>query len=273
MTDSEDIIGRYVKVNGTRMFYDEVGSGTPIICIHTAGASSLLYRYLLPILADNGFRAIAPDLPGRCRSYAVNWEPTRRLHDHAETVYAFIKAVCGDEKVVVTGASIGGNIVFDLIAHHSEDLLAAIPMDGAARTPTFPDPFEATHLSWCPGWQALLELNSAAVLNPATPPEKVTELRWIHRNAQISAVGDAEGWATHDVRGKLGNVQCPVLVLSGADDFFLPKVLLRETEAELPEAEFRILEGTGHYPPFESPELVAGLITDFVRTKTAAAAS
>lgn len=269
--NTEDIVGRYVRVNGTRMFYDEIGEGTPIICIHTAGASSLMWQYILPLLAERGFRAIAPDLPGRCRSYPVNWEPTWSIHDHAETVHAFMRAVCGDEKAVITGASIGGNITMDLVAHHSEDLLAAVPMEGAARTPTFPDPSEAAYLAWAPGWQGLLELNSISTLNKDVPEERVTELRWIHRNAQLSAVGDARGWATHDVRGKLGDVKCPVLVIKGEDDFFLPRELIEETRRELPQAEYRYVEKVGHYPPYEAPELMADMIAEFVAANTSAA--
>jgi len=72
MTGTEDIRGHYVKVNGTRTFYDEIGDGYPIVCVHTAGACSLEYTYLLPLLAERGFHAYALDLPGHSRSYPVN---------------------------------------------------------------------------------------------------------------------------------------------------------------------------------------------------------
>jgi len=73
MTQPEDIIGRYINVAGTRTFYDELGpeDGKPLVCIHTAGASSLEYHYILPLYAAHGFRAYALDLPGHSRSYPV----------------------------------------------------------------------------------------------------------------------------------------------------------------------------------------------------------
>ncbi len=64
MATTEDIRGHYVKVNGTRTFYDEIGDGYPIVCVHTAGACSLEYTYILPLLAERGFHAYALDLPG-----------------------------------------------------------------------------------------------------------------------------------------------------------------------------------------------------------------
>lgn len=214
-------------------------------------------------MADRGFHAIALDLPGRGRSYPHEWRPCRSIHEHAEIVYAFIQTL-GLDRPVLSGSSIGGDITLDYVAHHHDELRAAIPMEGAARTPTFPVPTEFMHPANCPGWQDVMERVSSASLNKGCPPEKVTELRWMHRNAQVSAVGDLEGWATHDVRGKLGSVSCPVLVVKGLDDFWLPKELVEETGRELPKAEVALLERIGHYPMFEDPERIADLIVDFL---------
>ena len=90
----EPIIGHYLRVANTRIFFDEMGSGIPIVCIHTAGANSLEYRHLLPILSEKGFHAIAPDLPGHGRSYLVDDEPFRDMHEYAEFVWSFIQEVC-----------------------------------------------------------------------------------------------------------------------------------------------------------------------------------
>ncbi len=89
MEPLEEITGRYVSVGGTRTFFDEIGTGTPIICVHTAGSDSREYRYLLPLLAKSGMRAIAVDLPGHSRSYPVGWRPTQTIHEHAEFVFQF----------------------------------------------------------------------------------------------------------------------------------------------------------------------------------------
>jgi pimeloyl-ACP methyl ester carboxylesterase len=71
MSAVEEITGHYTSIDGTRTFYDERGEGTPIVCVHTAGADSREYQYLLPLLAQRGYRALAPDLPGHSRSLSV----------------------------------------------------------------------------------------------------------------------------------------------------------------------------------------------------------
>lgn len=261
----EDITGRYVSVDGTLTFYDEIGTGPSVVCVHTAGASSLEYRYLLPELADRGYRAVALDLPGRGRTYPVDWQVTTTIHDHAEFVHAFARTVCPGERPVITGSSIGGDITLDIAAHHGADYLAAIPMEGAARTPTFPDPGEYMYPAWTPGWQDIMERVSGASLNAGCPPEKVEELRWMHRNAQVSAVGDLRGWANHDIRELLPDTRCPVLVVKGAEDFWLPEELVDETVKLLPEGEKLVLQNVGHYPMFEDPVRIADIIADFAR--------
>lgn len=267
MSTVQDITGRYVDVDGTLTFYDEIGSGTPVVCVHTAGANSLEYRYVLPLLADRGFRAIALDLPGRGRSYPVAWQVHNRIHQHAEFVHRFAQIVCPGERPIITGCSIGGDVTLDIAVNHPEDYLVAIPMEGAARTPTFPDPAEYAQPGWNPGWQDTMERISGASLARSCPPEKVEELRWMHRNAQVSAVGDLEGWANHDVRDKLSNATLPVLVVKGAEDFWLPEELVDETVAGLPDGEKRILQDIGHYPILEDPELIADIIVDFAQRR------
>ena len=266
MENLEPITGHYVSVAGTRTFFDEIGSGTPIVCVHTAGSDSREYRYLLPLLAKSGLRAIAVDLPGHSRSYPVGWQAARTIHEHAEFVYRFSKAVC-DEPPIIMGCSIGGDITIDLVAHHSADLRAAVAMEGGAWTPTFPNPEELSRPSWMPGWQDVMERAAISSLAERVPPEKVTELRWQHRGSQIAATGDLMGWATHDVRGRLRDARCPVLLILGAEDFWVPVEVVKATADELPDCEMRVLEEVGHYPMFEVPEDIADLTVRFLRKK------
>jgi pimeloyl-ACP methyl ester carboxylesterase len=102
----------------------------------------------------------------------------------------------------------------------------------------------------------------------------VKELWWQHQNAQQAGNGDIQGWAQHDVRAGLGDVRCPVLIVKGADDFWVPLDQV-EYSAELigENAEVCVLPDIGHYPMFEDPEGLAALVDDFVKAKTNAEAS
>ena len=268
---SHEITGRYVSVDGTRTFYDECGEGLPFIGVHTAGADAREWQYLLPLMAERGYHAIALDLPGHGRSYPVDWEPHRTMHQHGEFVHRFAQTVRPGAKPVLAGCSIGGCMAFDVAAHHSADYTAIIPMEGLADgTPILPHPGEAERPAWSTSWKPFLEFAAVESLGKPTlaDPEKVKELWWQHQNAQQSGNGDIQAWASHDVRDLLGDVRCPVLVIAGTDDFWLPELLVRAS-AELigEQAEVRILDDIGHYPMFEDPHLLAGLIDDFVRAR------
>jgi pimeloyl-ACP methyl ester carboxylesterase len=266
---TQEIIGRYVLVDGTRIYYDECGEGTPLFCIHTAGACSLEYYQFLPIMAEEGFRAIAVDLPGHGKSYPVNWEPFRVMHDYAEFVWKVIEAVCEDHPVVA-GCSIGGDMVTDLACHHSARMRAALALEGAAYTPTFPNVNIYEHPHACPGWRDLMERAAVNSMYRPVSDEKVTETRWMHRYApQEIATGDLQCWVNHDVRDKLGDITCPILIFKGEADYYLPEELLDDTVSGIKTglAEKVIGPEMGHYPMFEQPQQLASICLDFLKRK------
>jgi pimeloyl-ACP methyl ester carboxylesterase len=263
---SNEIIGHYVSVDGTRIYYEECGEGVPLFCIHTAGACSIEYYEFLPIMAERGFRAIAVDLPGHGKSYPVNGEPFRVMHEYAEFVWQIINVVC-DDKPVVVGCSIGGNMVTDLACHHSEEMHAALALEGAAFTPTFPNVNLYEHPHACPSWRDLMERAADASLYRPISEERRQEVRWMHRYApQEIATGDLQCWVNHDVRDKLDQVSCPLLIFKGEADYYLPEQLLDDTVAGVRDglAEKVVGKEMGHYPMFEQPGKLADICLDFL---------
>ena len=261
-----ELIGRYADVDGTRIYYEECGEGVPLFCIHTAGACSIEYYEFLPIMADAGFRAIAVDLPGHGKSYPVDWEPFREMHDYAEFVWRIVEEVC-DEKPVVAGCSIGGNMATDVACHHSEEMRAALALEGAAYTPTFPNVNIYEHPHACPGWRDIMERAAEQSMYRPVSEEKIVETRWMHRYApQEIATGDLECWGNHDVRDLLENVSCPFLNFEGEADFYVPEERMEETVSGIEEglAEMVVGEGMGHYPMFEDPQGLADVCLEFL---------
>lgn len=61
---------RYTTVDGLRIAHVEAGppDGEVVLLMHGEPTWSFLYRHMIPILAEAGFRPIAPDLPGFGRS-------------------------------------------------------------------------------------------------------------------------------------------------------------------------------------------------------------
>ncbi len=264
-----EITGHYTVVDSTRIYYEECGSGVPFFCIHTAGACSLEFHDFMPLMVQKGFRAIAIDLPGHGKSYPVNWQPFQVMHEYAEFVWKLIGIISGGEKPVVSGCSIGGNMVTDLACYHSEEMLAALAFEGAAITPFYQlNAYEEPHA--CPGWHSIMEQAAIASSYKPLSEEKAAELRWMHRfSSQEVAVSDMLCWANHNVLDKVKNIRCPYLVVMGEADIFLSEELLDMTIAEIPDglAEKRVGKKFGHYPMFEQPEALAQIVIDFLERK------
>ncbi|UCE85720.1 MAG: alpha/beta fold hydrolase [Deltaproteobacteria bacterium] len=93
--DGFPYVPRFAKVDGLRMAYVDVGprDGEVILLLHGEPSWSYLYRRMIPILADAGFRVIAADLIGMGRSdKPVEFEAYSYLQ-HVAWVEAFLDAV------------------------------------------------------------------------------------------------------------------------------------------------------------------------------------
>ena len=53
-----------IQANGLKFHYVEVGEGPLALCLHGWPDSPYSYRYLLPALAEAGYRAVAPYMRG-----------------------------------------------------------------------------------------------------------------------------------------------------------------------------------------------------------------
>jgi haloalkane dehalogenase len=58
----------YRDFDGIRLAHLDVGSGPPVIFMHGEPTWSFLWRHVIPLVRDAGYRCIAPDLPGFGRS-------------------------------------------------------------------------------------------------------------------------------------------------------------------------------------------------------------
>lgn len=69
-----------------------------------------------------------------------------------------------------------------------------------------------------------------------------------------------------DQTDALAGISCPALVLTGAEDAVNPPAIAREMASAMPHASFLAIEGCGHLPVLEAPEIVAAHIRQFIES-------
>jgi haloalkane dehalogenase len=126
--------------DGLRMAYVDEGSGPTVLLLHGEPSWSYLYRTMVPVLVDAGFRCVAPDLIGFGRS-----DKPAELDDHSYARHVeWLRSVLFDE-LDLTGVTLvcqdwGGLLGLRLVAEHAHRFArvcaanTGLP-DGSARLP------------------------------------------------------------------------------------------------------------------------------------------
>jgi pimeloyl-ACP methyl ester carboxylesterase len=261
----EPIVGRYVHVEidgvAHRIYFEENGSGIPLVCLHTAGSDARQWRHLL---ADAEFaahfRIIAFDMPWHGKSNPPDgWrgdEYQLTTASYTKTVLAFCAALSLEEPVVM-GCSIGGRVVLNLAIDHASDFRALIGLEAA----DFQQPWYDTswlHRPDVHGGEVCAALVSG-LMAPQSPVNARRETLWSYMQSGPGVFrGDLHFYRVDgDLRGRTEEIDtmiCPLYLLTGEYDFSCtPEDTLR-TVRSIFGAHVTIMEKLGHFPMSENPE-------------------
>jgi pimeloyl-ACP methyl ester carboxylesterase len=207
-----------IHVNGVRLYYEEHGSGEPVLCIHGTGSSSLLWEDPAAELGKRG-RAIVYDRRGFGRSERP--EPlVMDVHLHADDAAALLDALDAAPAVVI-GRSQGGEIAVDLALRYPERVraLALLEGGGLALSPEL--------VRWVAGLDE--RIFAAAAADPGTVGE--TRLRRVVGDDGWEALPEpvrdvftangpaivAEGGFLEVTAEQLATIERPTLLVAGRD--------------------------------------------------------
>jgi pimeloyl-ACP methyl ester carboxylesterase len=260
------IRSRFVDVQGHLTCLDEVegGSRGTIVCLHSAGASSLDWHLFASHAGGAGYRVIAPDLPGHGKSLLRDWRPLETTRELAAWTAAFVDAL-ELERPVLAGCSLGGAIALELAVASPARWSAIVCASSVARHGMMSRGLLArgSEDAGLPGFGDFTYDRSAALCGRATPPERVAEIAWLRRRVDPKiAMADLRAFNELNVLESLGQITCPALLVRGEDDP-IPKPAFEATTRAIPGAELVSIPGAGHYPMAETPRF-AELVIEFL---------
>jgi pimeloyl-ACP methyl ester carboxylesterase len=266
MAKVDPIIGRYVYVpcagEEYRIYYEENGQGIPLVCLHTAGTDGREWRHQLcdPDITKN-FRVIALDLPRHGKSippknyYLEEDEYKLTSKFYSEFTMAFCKAL-DLKKPVIMGSSMGGNICLPLALNFENELKALIAIEACDYSPGWwIDPL------WHPqihGGEVCAQ-SVFGLMAPQSPDHYRWETWWYYSQGGPGIFkGDLYFYSVdHDFRELCGKIsgKVPMYMMTGVYDFACTPEMTKETAKKIKNAEAIIMEGIGHFPMSESPDV------------------
>jgi pimeloyl-ACP methyl ester carboxylesterase len=280
---------RFVSANGSRFHICEAGSGPLVLMLHGFPEFWGAWRHQLGILAGGGYRAVAVDL----RGYGASDKPPRGYDGYtmAADVAGLIRAL-GERQAMLVGTGFGGVLAWAVAAMHRTVVRRLVVVSAAhplrLRAAAFADvrtqlPAAGPVLRFqLPRYEHVLTRDNAALVGEylrrwAGPAWAAStdfaryeqECRRAMRIPQAAFCSlEAFRWGVRSLLRPSGHrfrkelrtpVQVPTLQLHGAlDPVVLPSTAQGSGRYVESAYEWRLLDGVGHFPHREAPDLVAG---------------
>jgi pimeloyl-ACP methyl ester carboxylesterase len=276
---------RDISANGIRLHVAEAGTGPLVVLLHGFPQHWWMWRHQLIGLADAGYRVVAPDL----RGYGASDKPPRGYDSMtlAADIAGLVRAL-GESEAVLVGHDWGGHIAWTAAALQPRTVrkLAILSMPHPLRWPAAlaRDPQQRAasryvarfQLPWTPErWLVADEAANVGriIRDWAGPrfPYAETEAQW---RAAMQIFGAAHcaleyyRWVMRSVPRTDGRrfrtalrrpLDVPTLQLHGAVDRCVLPATAQGSSRYLSAAyEWRLLDGVGHFPAEEVPDLVTG---------------
>ncbi len=263
-----------VRANNIEIYYEEHGSGEPLLLIMGWGGNAATWHPQIPGLAER-YRVIAFDNRGAGRTSAPDERYTTR--QMAADAVGLLDAL-EVPRAHVFGVSMGGMIAQELALEHPERVGALIlggtspGSDRAAGIAELRDEIETFReiikdggpdLQWFSEFMKLLWTEGALTRSDSQVQDFV--LSFIRfpppphglRN-QAAAITD------HDAHDRLPRITHRTLVITGAEDPLIDPQNSLILAVRIPGAELRFFPGLKHAFHLERADLVNSVIVDFI---------
>ena len=261
---------QFLKLPGGQIAYDDTGGTGPlVICVPGLGDMRQQYRFLAPRLVAAGFRVVTMDLPGHGES-SVDWPEYSPAAVGADIV-AMIRHLGASRAFIIGNSMAGGSAVW--AAAEIPDNVAGIVMI---------DPFTRE----MPTSSFLLAFLKVAMLRPwgpsfwsmyygslykGAPPADLDSYRAalvanLKQPGRIEATKGLIFASQAPCEARIPKVHAPVLVVMGTrdPDFDNPAAEADWVATHL-HGKKLMVDGAGHYPHVEYPDVVAGAVVSFMK--------
>ena len=267
--------GQFIQLNNGMVHYQLGGnSAAPlVVLVHGFSTPSYIWDPTYQALIDAGFRVLRFDLYGR--GYSDRPELDYNLDLFVSQVDELLDKLEITQPVHLVGLSMGGPIAAEFANQHPDSIRSLTLIDPLVTNMFASDTFPLT----LPGIGEYLmavvmepfylpHAQSGDLVHPENYPDWENQYKMqTHYEGFGRAVlstmrcfGKEDTLAIYERLGKKG---LPVLILHGKEDQTISNADINLLLEMVPEHQFHEIEGAGHIPHYEKPQVVNPLLVDF----------
>jgi valacyclovir hydrolase len=233
--------------SGQRVYYEETGTGEPLLLLPGWGGSSEDVGALREALAPS-YRVISADLPGSGKSMPQPRRYTPSYFQEDAAVFLAMLDAIGASPAHIVGFSDGGEYALLMSALKPEAVRSVVTWGAGGKLANIPEMTDAFH--------ALVD----APIPPLKDFSEYMKATYGEANARVMVQSEAKALRAIIDGGcdiswsRAAGITCPVLLITGEHDMFAPPSLVKEMAAAVESGEFIEAAGAGHAVHHERAE-------------------
>jgi pimeloyl-ACP methyl ester carboxylesterase len=246
--------GAVAALSGRRLWYvDTGGTGTPVVLLHAASGSVLMWERQLPALQAAGYRVIAFDRVGWGRSELDAGAAPGTAADDLQALLARLRV----DRFHLLGTAAGGFVAFDYALSFPERLRSLTVANSIGGVQDEDYLALGRRLRPSPQFEALPV--DVRELGPAYRAADATgTARWVELARQSRLGRPLPSPQTYKNRvtfARLETIRVPTLLISGGADLYVPSPVMRLFADRMKGAETLAVPDAGHSTFWEQAEL------------------
>jgi len=244
----------------TRLWFrDTGGSGEPIVLLHPASGSALIWGYQQPVFAKAGYRVIAYSRRGYYNSQPIERGRPGIGSEDLQQLMEFL----GIGKFHLVASAAGGSIAADYAFSHP-DRLSSLAISSNPFGITDGEILAAAMRIRPRMWDEIpVEFRELGPSYRAANPDGFRLWVELERKSQVGD-GSRQPLANRITEAKLGELAVPTLVISGDADLSTPPSIARMIAARIANSELVVVPESGHSVYWEQPEAFNRAVLDFI---------
>ena len=244
--------GKYLSVYGTKIYYEEYGSGAPLLLLNGGLSTINIFRNVIPELSKH-FRVIVSDAPGEGRSEQADSLSYKVMASYASKMIDLLKL----DSVYVYGFSLGGCVALRLAADRPDKVKMTVVHSGAYNYEGFGPGFGGDKIT-----PETVAAHPQFWLNDhlEKSPQKEKWKKFLQDFAKMMSGREVIS------EDRLKQIKNPVLVVQGDQDLIKTEHALQMHNL-IKGSELCIMPATSHFVLFENPDLIKKAVTDFLLKK------